>query len=479
MIYDFKNDFNLATVIFTPFLNAPNPRAPIFLTASACANGAINPSGFVVVNYDDNQSFTITASTGYHVDNVLVNGALAGAVSSYTFSNIKATQTIAAIFAIDTFTITINQEDYGTIAPSTSTVGYGSDNTFSITPNSGYYIESITTDTGAVKVTSPSGQTISFTNVTAAHTLTATFALEPTPMPTTSPSSSPSPTPITTESPNPNPTPTPTPTASPSPAATPASAANPTLEPIATPTSTSSPRLTSTQISISADASSAEVGASVKINGKLKDTNGNSLSDKAVTLYYKLAGSSYSIPIGSDTTNDAGEYNLQWVNTASGTFTLIVAWEGDTLYQPSSSTTTLSFLPYQNQNIFLVESNSTVSALAFNSTISELSFSVNGTSGTIGYVKATIARNLTPNPENIKVYLDGNQLNYIVTTNVDSWQLTFNYHHSTHKVSIVLAAGSPIPEFSSSVIISIVLLMALTVAVLAFTKNRKNNSDKS
>jgi len=30
-IYDFKDDFNLGTVNFVPFLTAPNPQAPVFL----------------------------------------------------------------------------------------------------------------------------------------------------------------------------------------------------------------------------------------------------------------------------------------------------------------------------------------------------------------------------------------------------------------------------------------------------------------
>ena len=213
------------------------------------------------------------------------------------------------------------------------------------------------------------------------------------------------------------------------------------------PTPTTTPSLRSTQVSISADTSSATVGASVDINGKLTDTSGNPLPNKAVTLSYTLSGNSNSVPIGSDTTNSAGEYRLQWVNTASGTFILTVEWSGDTVYQPSSNTTTLNFLPYQNQNVFWIESNSTVMSLAYNSTSSELSFSVTGASETTGYVKVNIAKSLTSNPENIKVYLDGNQLTYTITSNPDSWQLTFNYHHSTHKVTITLSAGSSISEF--------------------------------
>jgi parallel beta-helix repeat protein len=323
-------------------------------------------------------------------------------------------------------------------------INYGGSKDFIITPNNGYHIVDVSVNGTSV------GALSSYTvqNIQGATTISATFA--------------------------PNPTPTPTPSPIPTPNLTP----NPATTPSSTPTPTNLPSLKSTQISISADASSAAVGASVNINGKIIETNGNPLPNKAVTSY-SLSGNSNNIPIGSDTTTAEGKYNLQWVNTASGTFRLKVEWDGDSIYRPVSNTTVLNFLPYENQNVFLVESNSTVTSLAFNSTKSELSFSVTGPSETTGYVKATIAKNLISNPESIKVYLDGNQLNYIVTSNGDSWQLTFNYHHSTHKVSISLTEGSPIPEFSSSAIISIVLLMALAVATMSFTKNRGNNSDKS
>jgi hypothetical protein len=55
----------------------------------------------VVVNYGSSQTFTITANTGYHVSRVLVDGVSVGAVSSYMFSNVQATHTIAASFSQD------------------------------------------------------------------------------------------------------------------------------------------------------------------------------------------------------------------------------------------------------------------------------------------------------------------------------------------------------------------------------------------
>jgi protein-tyrosine-phosphatase len=70
------------------------------ITASAGANGAISPSGSVSVNYGDNQTFTITANTGYYIVDVMVNGSSVGAVSSYTFTNVQAAYTISATFAL-------------------------------------------------------------------------------------------------------------------------------------------------------------------------------------------------------------------------------------------------------------------------------------------------------------------------------------------------------------------------------------------
>jgi hypothetical protein len=102
-IYDFKNDFNLGTVNFVPFLNAPNPAAPTIPTftifASAGTGGSISPNGTVSVNYGDSQTFTIAANTGYYIVDVTVNGSSVGAISSYTFTNVQAEYIISATFA--------------------------------------------------------------------------------------------------------------------------------------------------------------------------------------------------------------------------------------------------------------------------------------------------------------------------------------------------------------------------------------------
>jgi hypothetical protein len=70
------------------------------ITASAGPNGSIAPSGAVIVNDGTDQSFTITATAGYQVQDVLVDSVSVGAVTSYTFTNVTADHTISATFAI-------------------------------------------------------------------------------------------------------------------------------------------------------------------------------------------------------------------------------------------------------------------------------------------------------------------------------------------------------------------------------------------
>ena len=50
------------------------------------------------MNSGSSQTFTITPSSGYTVSGVTVDGSSAGAVSTYTFSNVTASHTISAAF---------------------------------------------------------------------------------------------------------------------------------------------------------------------------------------------------------------------------------------------------------------------------------------------------------------------------------------------------------------------------------------------
>ncbi len=144
------------------------------ITPTAGANGNITPSTPQTVNSGASQTFTITPNTGYHIADVGVDGISQGAIDLYAFTNVTANHTISAAFAINTYVITPTAGAHGTITPSTpQTVNSGASQTFTITSNIGYHIVEV----GVDGVSQGPIDLYAFTNVTANHTITATFAI--------------------------------------------------------------------------------------------------------------------------------------------------------------------------------------------------------------------------------------------------------------------------------------------------------------
>ena len=68
------------------------------IKATAGVNGSVSPAGSVSVREGKDQAFTITPDKGYAVARVLVDGKDVGAVTSYTFQNVKGPHSIEAVF---------------------------------------------------------------------------------------------------------------------------------------------------------------------------------------------------------------------------------------------------------------------------------------------------------------------------------------------------------------------------------------------
>ena len=149
------------------------------ITASAGSGGTISPSGVISVAHGASRTFTITSSTGYQIENVLVDGSSAGTVSTYTFTNVTSDHTISASFSQlppITHNITATAGAGGSISPSgTVTVTDGGNQIFTITPGSGYLIQSVVVDGSSVGAVS----SYTFTNVKADHTISASFSQTP------------------------------------------------------------------------------------------------------------------------------------------------------------------------------------------------------------------------------------------------------------------------------------------------------------
>ncbi len=144
------------------------------LTPVAGANGTINPGTPQVVDHGSSMTFTITPDEGYHIVDVQLDGSSVGNVNSYTFNGVDRDHTLAATFAINTYTVTPFAGNHGSIAPSTvQTVDHGDDLTFVITPDEGYHIGAVLVD--GTSAGAPSSYT--FNDVTENHTIEASFVI--------------------------------------------------------------------------------------------------------------------------------------------------------------------------------------------------------------------------------------------------------------------------------------------------------------
>ena len=133
-------------------------------------------SGKVTVTSGTSQTFTITPDTDYIISDVLVDGVSVGAVNAYAFTNVTDNHTIEArfeVFSGTVYTITASSGTGGTISPlGEVTVPQGTDRAFTITPSAGYTVRDVKVD----GVSQGALRGFTFSNVTANHTISATFA---------------------------------------------------------------------------------------------------------------------------------------------------------------------------------------------------------------------------------------------------------------------------------------------------------------
>jgi hypothetical protein len=99
------------------------------INASADTGGNISPSGSIPVCHDANQSFTITADTGYSIADVLVDGQSVRAVATYTFSNVTAPHTISVSLSAKNHSLSVTKSGTGAgvVTSSPSGINCGSD----------------------------------------------------------------------------------------------------------------------------------------------------------------------------------------------------------------------------------------------------------------------------------------------------------------------------------------------------------------
>jgi len=87
------------------------------ITATAGENGSISPEGVTQVEFGEALLFTITPDDGYHIDDVVVDGASVGPVEEFLFSDISSDHSIHAEFALTTYSVTFEVRDSVTEDP--------------------------------------------------------------------------------------------------------------------------------------------------------------------------------------------------------------------------------------------------------------------------------------------------------------------------------------------------------------------------
>jgi len=114
------------------------------IAASAGTGGTISPTGSISAASGTNQTFSLAPNNGYTIASVRVDGSSVGAVSSYTFANVRASHTIAASFSAASasdYTLTLTETGTGagsvTTSPSGTTFASGAAVTLTAIANAG------------------------------------------------------------------------------------------------------------------------------------------------------------------------------------------------------------------------------------------------------------------------------------------------------------------------------------------------------
>ncbi|HEY5513298.1 MAG TPA: hypothetical protein VIK40_06620, partial [Geomonas sp.] len=140
------------------------------------SNGTLTGSAGQTVNYGGSTSaVTALPSTGYHLVNWTGDIGFATTNNPLTVANVTASRTVTANFAADMHTVTPGTAANGRLTPATpQTVSDNGATSFTVTPDTGYRIASVTGCGGLLN-----SATYTTGSITADCSISATFAADP------------------------------------------------------------------------------------------------------------------------------------------------------------------------------------------------------------------------------------------------------------------------------------------------------------
>jgi hypothetical protein len=227
-----------------------------------------------------------------------------------------------------------------------------------------------------------------------------------------------------------------------------------------------------------------DTGYRVEISGTCSNNN-IGLANKAIQLYNSKDGGKTWEPLSIVNTNSEGKFNAVWMSLTSGTFLIKAECVATTEYNFATATVNLIIEPILGNNngetVFTVMSNSTISQLSFDSKASELSFTASGASGSTGYVSVNIPKTLIKDLTDLKVYLDGKELDYNSALEADTWLITITYTHSTHTITMNFTNNTQNPQNTLWITIAACIVIGAiiaTVAIVTTLKKKQHNNQK-
>lgn len=142
------------------------------VATQASEGGAIAPED-QLITHGESVSFEINPDVGYHIASVEgCDGELEENSNIFTTGAITAACTVTANFAINTYTITAEAGDGGTVSPAQQSVNHGGTASVTASPQAGFEVHKI----GGSCNAEPNGNTYTIANVTADCSMQITFA---------------------------------------------------------------------------------------------------------------------------------------------------------------------------------------------------------------------------------------------------------------------------------------------------------------
>jgi hypothetical protein len=148
------------------------------ITTTVYGPGEVKPSASITVPRGASQTLEfLPTEYGYGVGAIIVNGFYKEPSGSYTLESVTFDQSVIVRFVPLMHTINASAGESGSISPTgNKRYTHGSSASYAITPAAGYRIADVLVDTASVGAV----PTYTFSDITAPHTITASFAANPT-----------------------------------------------------------------------------------------------------------------------------------------------------------------------------------------------------------------------------------------------------------------------------------------------------------